>query len=283
MKILVNGLLEENSGKTWITISLYNVLKNKGFRVGLYKPISGHSGWKQFNTILESVRRKILVCEDVLKYLNHTKIEYPIELINPVDFLLTPTDINIFRRISDYMMSLENQYKQGILARISNFEENSTVHYRIIDNYDKAVSSLKPWLDKLLETLNPTDISLKQLFSILLSDYLDEILNRDLEVLDKENDLILIESFNNASVPYRKIIPYIDKMLSVTPGYVIEPTINKAKKLLGEDLEKYFTSETLLSDAGIQSMMSIPPYEDINKLSRYILQNWVKYRKMVLD
>lgn len=283
MKILVNGLLENDSGKTWTVLTLHNVLRSKGFRVGLYKPISGHSGWRQFNTILKSIERGILVCEDVLKYLEYTKTEYPIELINPIDFLLMPTDFNIFRNISEYLMSLEDQYRQGVLVRISDFEEESTNHYRIIDNYDKVVTSLKPWLDKLIKIFDPVDIDLKQLFNILSTEYVDKTLDNNLKILDKENDIVLIESFNNASIPYKKIIPYIDKILTVTPGYVIEPTISKAKKLLNEKMEKYLSSDSLLDEAGIENIMYIPPYESVNKLSQYILQNWNRYKKMAFN
>ena len=282
MKILVNGLLENNSGKTWTILALHNALRSKGFRVGLYKPISGHSGWRQFNTVLKSIEKRILVCEDVLKYLEYTKAEYPIELINPIDFLLIPTDFNIFRSISEYLMSLENQYRQGVLVRISGFK-GATNHYRVIDNCDRVATSLKPWLDKLIKIFNPIDIDLKQLFNILSTEYVDKILDNSLKMLDKENDMVLIESFNNASIPYKKIIHYIDKILTVTPGYIIEPIISKAKKLLNEKLEKYLTSETLLSETGIQGITLIPPYENINKLSQHILQNWSNYKKTILN
>jgi len=281
-KILVNGLLEEDSGKTWITISLYNVLREKGFKVGLYKPISGHDGWRQFNTVLESINRGILVCEDVLKYIRHTDINYPIELINPIDFLLMPTDFTSYRNISEYMISLENQYKQGVFVRISNYEEGFTNHYRIKENYNIIARTLRPWLERLVNIFDPIDISIKQLFSILSTSYLDKILNRNLEELDRENDVILIESFNNVSIPYKEITDYIDRILTITPGYIIRPNANKAKRILRKKLENYLSSEKLISSVDIEYITHIPPERSIDDLSRYLSLNWGRYKKAIL-
>ena len=281
LKILVNGLLEEDSGKTWTIISLYNALEERGFKVGIYKPISGHNGWRQFDTIIESINRKLLICEDALKYLKHTDIKYPVELINPIDFLLIPTDLNAYGNISEYIASLENQYRQGVMLRISSFKEGFTNHYMIKENYNKVVPSLKPWLEKLVRLLDPIEIDIKQLFDILSTNYVDKILNNDLEELDKDNDIVLIESFNNISVPYRKIIKHIDRILTVTPGYIIKLNLDKAIELLNERFEEYLNSEKLLSDAGIESLIRIPPNTSIPSLSSYLSSNWNSYKEII--
>jgi len=281
INVLVNGLLERDSGKTWFTIALYNALRSRGYKVGIYKPISGHDGWRQFNTILESIKRSLLVGEDVLNYLNYTDLKYNIILINPIDFLLIPSDYKSYKSTSEYITSLEDQYKQTILVRISNYEEGFTNYYRIPENYNRVMYSLRMWIDKLYGIFNPIDIDIRQLFNILSTKYIDKILDRSLEILSDENDYVLIEAFNNISTPYKNILRNIDVILTVTPGYIIKPRFKKAMELLKKDLGRYMTTEYLLAEAGVDRLINVPPSKNITELSNYIKNNWSKYQSLI--
>ncbi len=67
MRILVNGLLPHDSGKTTMASSLIRVFRNLGYDVGFCKPISGINGWYQFKCIEESLKLGFLVGEDLIK------------------------------------------------------------------------------------------------------------------------------------------------------------------------------------------------------------------------
>lgn len=281
VNVLVNGLLEMDSGKTWVTIGFYNALRRLGYSVGVYKPISGHNGWRQFNTVLESIKSRTLLCEDVIKYFKYTDIKYSPHLINPVDFLLVPADINNFEDIYEYMSSLEDQYRQAILVRVSNYLGNRVDYYLIRENYRGIMPQIKPWIDKLIESLNPDEVDKKQLFDIVASDYLDKVLNRSLEKLSEENDYVFIESFNNASTPYKKAVDDVDILLTVTPGYIIRPRTDEALTLLKNSLEKYMVSSDLLNRSGIELIAELPPAKDPSQLSQYLTGNWSKYKELI--
>lgn len=56
MRILVNGLLPQNSGKTTFALSVVKVLKEIGMDVGVSKLVSGINGWYQYECIEKSLK-----------------------------------------------------------------------------------------------------------------------------------------------------------------------------------------------------------------------------------
>jgi len=282
IKILINGLLQYDSGKTWFIIGLSKALSRIGYKLGVYKPLSGHNGWIQFHTILESIKRKILICEDVLKYIHYIDREIDIKLTNPIDFLLVPIDI---KRYKDdpfkYINLLDNQYLQTVLIRISDYRENFSNYYRVDENFERSVESLKPWIRKLYEIFDPVNVDIKQLINILTLRYVDEILKYNLKKLDERNDIVLIESYNNASVPYKDIIKDIDLMISVTYGYIIKPYFKKAREFLINKLDEYLTTDHLIKDSGVEDMLRINVDSDPIKLSNHILEEIKEFNRIL--
>ena len=47
-KVLIAGMIPHDSGKTTIGLKLIEILKEKGVRTGISKPISGFNGWYQY-------------------------------------------------------------------------------------------------------------------------------------------------------------------------------------------------------------------------------------------
>lgn len=272
-KILVNGLLTYDSGKTWFVIGLAKALLNKGYEVCVYKPIAGHNGWLQFNTIRESLRKKILMGEDVINFFKYNVVKDNISLINPVDFLLVPPDINKFSDINQYLNTLEDQYKESLLIRISDYKVDSTRYFKIVDNIKYIMSSLRRWIDKLTDVFRPINISLREFLKIFLSRDIDRILNYNLDVMNKKYDYVIIESFNNVSIPYKDLINYVDKIISITHGYSILPDSIKALEELKNNFSRYLTTDQLINEIGYNSVRELPAAVNPRDLSKYIMKN----------
>lgn len=237
--ILVNGLLTYDSGKTWFTIALAELLRRKGNTVAIYKPIAGHSAWYQFPTVIESLKHGILIGEDVLKYKKLLGLNIDLELVNPIDLLLAPPNPKAYKNIIKYINALEDQFHQVILFRISDYRNKATSHYIIRDNIDKIVPGLSYWIDKLIDKLNPKEILLTDLMRIMFSKKSLEILNRNLNILLENHDIVIVESFNDAAVPYIDVLDDVDVVFTVTPGYVFLLDREEFKSVVKEYYLKY--------------------------------------------
>jgi len=218
--VLVNGLIPHDAGKTWFTISLAKSLMNRGFNVSIYKPVAGHSAWYQFQTVLNSLKYGILIGEDVIKYKEILGLNLDFELINPLDMLLAPPDPKIYNNAAEYIEALEDQFKQIVLFRISNYKDKINNHYVVIDNVDNVVFGLKKWINELARKLKAKSIDLSELIKLMYSRKTLEVLDSNLNLMLNKHDVIIVESFNDAAIPYYNLLEKIDVVFTVAPGYV---------------------------------------------------------------
>ncbi len=252
--VLVNGLLPYDSGKTWFSIALARGLMFKGFKVSMYKPIAAHSAWYQFLTVINSLKHGILVGEDIIKYISILGLNFSLELINPVDFMTAPLNPKLFSTSKKYLASLEEFFEQIVLARVSTINEN-TKHYLIAANAEKTVNSLKPWIKKLCNKLKPETLSINKLLKIVYSRNVLETLDYNLEKLSEKSDIIIVESFSNASIPYYRFLEKVNMVLTVTPGYVFSLNVKEFKKAV----QKLYRT---LGDIGLRTDLII---DTVNK------------------
>ncbi|HIQ03244.1 MAG TPA: hypothetical protein EYH40_02350 [Desulfurococcales archaeon] len=273
--ILVNGLLPYESGKTWTVLGLAKTLQYyRRFKVALYKPIAGHSAWYQFKTILNSLKYNVLVGEDVVKYREVLGLNYSLELINPVDFLLAPLNPKRFTNIIEYISALDNQFNQIVMIRRSDYESCLTEYFIVRENIDRIVQELKYWINKLAEKFNPESISVKDIISIAYSEKTMKILDYCLKVLCESSDIVIVESFNDAAVPYYNILEKINSVFTVTPGYIFKLNTNNFKKVVKKQYLVYgdvgLRMSNIISKVNIEHITPLPPVETVNELSSYL-------------
>lgn len=283
--VLVNGLLPYDSGKTWFSIALAKGLISRGFNVSMYKPIAAHSAWYQFSTVIDSLKHGILVGEDVIKYISILGLNYSLETINPIDFMTSPPNPRLFPNSRSYIASLEEFFRQIVLARISSINKG-TKHYLVKINAEKTVNSLKPWIRRLCSKLNPEALDISKLLKIVYSENVLETLNYNLEKLAEKSDIIIIESFSNASIPYYGFLEKVNIVLTVTPGYVFSLDVEEFKKAI-QKLYKTFGDLGLRMDLIIDTVgknfeTPIPPTLSPEKLNvkdvvLEIIKNYIKH------
>ncbi len=224
MIILVIGLLRYDAGKTTWVMELIELLKEYGVKVIPFKPVGGHNAWYQYNTIKYSIELGTLVGEDAYKLAKVSGLTNMIEILSPVDVLLAPPDPSLYendyRRYIDDSSLLE---KQAILARITlpYGEVYTTTHYVIEDNYVKTIKSLRTDLEILKNKIKNVTRTTSQIFLKLLeSSTIIAGLSLIQERLEKESDVLIIESFNNVALPIPSAIK-ADYVFVVAPGKIL--------------------------------------------------------------
>ncbi len=205
MRILVTGVLRYESGKTSFALELLSAFRDIGVDAYPYKPIGGHSGWYQYDTIINSIRLGKLVGEDAYHYAEAVGCLDCIEAISPLDLLLIPHDIRFYSgRIRTYIDVIDDTFRQIVLVRLSNLVDNkfSSTHYLVKDNYRYVLDSMKNVLKDLIRSVGEVvEIGSDELVKLILNPELYRLLDRILEYHESRHDLVLIESFNDVALP----------------------------------------------------------------------------------
>jgi len=273
--VLVNGLLTYDSGKTYVATALVKALIERGFKVSAFKPLAGHSAWYQFNTVLYSLRCGTLIGEDVLKYKELLSLGPEVELVNPVDLLLAPLDPNCFENIEDYLHALTNQLEQLIMARVSDCRNEAARYYVIEDNASRVVLGLRPWVEKLVERFKPEPITARCFFAdILASHSMVELLDCAFDTLRSRADVLVVESFNDAAVPYMNLLSDVDVVLTVTPGYLFKLDPEDFKRIVKSSYSKLgergLALGSIFDEIDVKSRFSLPVVSSANELTTFI-------------
>jgi len=286
VNVLVSGLLIYDSGKTWLGVSLVKRLLSQGINVGVYKPVAGHNAWSQYLTVVESFRKGVLVGEDVIRYASILG-DVNLSLINPIDMLLAPPDLLYYidSDVYRYLDDLENQFKQIVLARITLCSKELTEHFIFRNNLANVSPLLKNEIERLSTRLNAIDSNIDYFLQKLRSRDIEDELLICLEKIGMKSDVVVIESFNNAIAPFRKILDNVDMIFIVAPTIVaVYRDIKDVLKIVDESIDRYgekgFETTYLLSKLKpnatyyIKPRLNIDEYdESIDRLAKMISSN----------
>ena len=66
MQILVSGFMPQNSGKTTLAKALAYTLRTAGYDIGVFKPVSGHNWYSQYDASIKNFMDRKLYCEDIM-------------------------------------------------------------------------------------------------------------------------------------------------------------------------------------------------------------------------
>jgi len=215
MLILISGLLPYDAGKTSVTLALAKSLKKRGIEPVVLKPVSAHNAWYQHHTLTHSKRLGILIGEDVYRYFQEGLIR-DIDTQNPVDILTAPPDIFNFSSLTHYFWSLETVISQAVLVRLSLPYRR---YFLLEKNLDLIHPKIKDEIMGFLEQVNEyTAVNRewieKKLAGKEMGNYLFSLVDR----LKRENNLLLVESFNDALFPVISISRLVDLIIIVAPG-----------------------------------------------------------------
>jgi len=271
LTILVSGVLEYDSGKTWLSISLGLLARRKGLKTTLYKPVAGHNVWNRFSSVIESRKRQVLLGNDVLLYEKYLGSLDPLELVNPIDLLTVYPDPLMLRGHSEYMLAVSSLERSLVLARITSCRNNGIVsnHYVFSENLATAPASVRKELVELAKVLRAAPAQPKEILGFLSSEKASSLLEDCRGLLSRDKDVVIIESFSDSLLPYVGVENSVDLLFVVAPGKALVFTgekLRQAIELLGD---VNIRTGSFLSVARYSSYMvlDIPPAESPIKLA----------------
>ncbi len=270
VKILITGLLPYDSGKTTIALMLGEELKNRGFRIGYFKPIGGHSGWYQYDTVIHSLELGVLVGHDAYIMAERLGLLDIVDAISPLDILTMPLDpFSPGFRSTTYVSRMSNPIGSAVIARITNvwrmndrhLLERASTYVFCRDTYERINTYLKKTVDGLLDAFRekPNTIVVEAntdyLEKILGSRKIYESIDSIMSLISRMFDLVLVESYNDSAAPTpgsldSKIV------LVVAPSKVAVYDGERYKKSVL--LTAYTSSPTLLTTIKILDILGTP-------------------------
>ena len=282
MIILVTGLLPFDSGKTWLSVAITREAKRKGLKAKIFKPIAGHNAWGQFKTVIESIKRRYLICEDALIYQTYLG-ENDLTKINPVDLLLAPPSIEHCKSLNNFMALLTDTLKQVVCARLTR-HNGKTIHYLVHDHIEVTAEPLKSWLKKLAIRLDPHPIStsINDVIALLEGNDVDQELYEHLKGYSEEHDIVIVESFNNAAIPFTSMLNFdIDEVLVALPLHVLvldsKIFMHNAKQRLMNMGFKGLETDKVIENLNFKAIFNLKPAPsisdfDVSEITKYIIR-----------
>lgn len=210
MRLLINGGLPHDSGKTRFGLTLISLLKEVGIDLFPLKPVAGHNAWYSYSTLTRSLELGILAGNDALSY--HDSTGERIEEINPFAVLLFPVDPERIERNFPYYLSLMDR-GYPVMLRVT--DEKRSVYLQGPSNL--IPQSMEDVLERLSSQFNPVTVEEQEVWGFL--ENAGKIVYESVvRILARRKD-VLIESYNNASCP-TYYPPGIDYVITVVPGRV---------------------------------------------------------------
>ncbi|BCU67681.1 hypothetical protein HS7_11180 [Sulfolobales archaeon HS-7] len=205
MRVLITGLLPQDSGKTTMGINLIRAFKEVGIRMFPYKPVAGFNGWYSYEYLIRGVNMGIIAGGDAFKYYDETGED--IRKINPFTLLTLPLDLEKadFRNVF-----FEN--KEGIVHALLRAESCTNAEgYYLAKEYQFSSEGLISIINGFLARRGFNLISENQIITMI-----DDSVNST-NNCTPQDDNIIIESYNDAAAPNWESLK-VDFTLAVSPG-----------------------------------------------------------------
>ncbi len=218
--ILVAGLLEHDSGKTWSTVALVKAMRKLGLRVYPFKPVAGLNIWYSYRAFRESIERGLLVSNDLLFYKYSLGLgDDVLALVNPYVLMLSFPDPERVGGVAKYLASVASVERSLVLARETvcgggSFESR---HYVFIDSLRWLPSTVRRAVEELAEKLKAQAVSDVEKFMHGVGGDSFECLRQLVESVGGV-DVVVMESFNNAVQPFEGAALKADLFVVVAPG-----------------------------------------------------------------
>jgi predicted P-loop ATPase/GTPase len=207
MKILIAGILAFESGKTTLALGLAREFKSRGFSVGYLKPVAGHNGWFQQDTVEYTRATGVLVGHDAYVIASELGLTSEIPILNPLDILTLPLDPFLedftLRRYLDYMTS---SLRTAVLARFSKIGESGLVNnYFVVGENVSRLSTVSLAIYNTVRSAiggkgSYSEISTRELEDLMNNPETYEEIDRTTSLLQKR-EILLVEGYNDVSAP----------------------------------------------------------------------------------
>lgn len=222
MNILLIGKNEMYSGKTTFGRILIKLMQHKNLNLIPFKPHSGSNYWFHYNFLNERFENKKIHSKDLHLLLKDSKYYEKIDplILNPVHRVFGPTG----------KITNEFYIDQFFLVRFTKIENDEVISKYYINKNHKGIKGLVENINLKLnyeniqkfDTLEDIECAYRDNFNPSVVSCLRYLIENK-----HADEGILIESFNDAAYPFKKIEKYVDRLMLVSPGKIY--LLNKEK------------------------------------------------------
>ena len=230
LKVLVIGLLEENSGKTTIASSLTSYLNGEGFDSTAFKPIGATEIWTNPFVLKESKKRKMVVTSDSLLLHRASSEKEPISIINPFGGLLIPIILEKFATLNSFKAYQSSVSSRLALSRLTLCRENvKNLHLVNENSLRKTTKNMEYEIYEIITYVeNPVKVDENYLVELLSGGATSEM-DACLNYLEKRHEIVVIESNSDVASPTRRCLES-DAVILTSPGLAMVIDGNRFKK-----------------------------------------------------
>jgi predicted P-loop ATPase/GTPase len=207
--IFVFGYQNEASGKTTISVSMARALANEGTKMGVFKPVSAHNFWYQYDHTLRNSEAKTLFCEDIYKLAKAAKLSLPYQILNPVDRLISQPDIERY--------AAPSPIERILLERITSYEGGIKDLYLINERAKDGLLFQNEVLETICEGKETKRCQNFEEWDAIERNALSSAIGTCYNHLCTENEIVLVESYND-EIPF--LLPDIAHAIMVAPGKI---------------------------------------------------------------
>jgi len=223
--VFVFGLLPESPGKTVISSALARGMINRGIRTCVFKPRSGHSFWYQYDAFLKCKKEGTLFCEDIIELRKACKCSLPLEILNPVDALMSPLNVKEFIKrnaISQLYLFEPDVFLHMVAERYTICKDGikhllcinmKALKSRLAMTDSEYIRNLKKLADKILYLNSPDE------WNNIFKAYGPEAIRSCYQKVSEKADYVVVEGFNDAVCPEKSL--RFDLVIGVAPGVTI--------------------------------------------------------------
>ncbi|OYT38075.1 MAG: ATPase [Desulfurococcales archaeon ex4484_58] len=252
MRILVVGLLPYDSGKTEFVLALGEKLKEQGYRPGYFKPVAGHDGWYQYDTLLYSRDEKLLIGHDAYLVSERFGLTDILYLVSPLDLLTLPVDpVKPGMTIRSYIEHMSLVGKRAVLLRYTRVFNDKSNYKHLYFICNDTLAKLNNELRSVYEDLVMNFKNSNSLFIETNTNSIEKMLSSPAiyGVIDsyieffREYEPVIIEGYNDVAAPTIGSLN-VDYVFLIGPG-----------KAIVYSGERYRTAVELLSYRGYPWMI----------------------------
>lgn len=234
-KLLIFGLLSQDSGKTTIASALCRGLHELGVEVRPFKPRAGHNLWYQYDVYERCRREGRLYCEDIIKLREASRCHLPHELLNPVDALLSPIMARGFLeegRGRELYLLEEDTYTHLVAERYTTW--NGELRHRILINRHPPSHRLlidEDYLNRLrAEAVEVVEIESLEEWMEQHRRLASRAVSTCMRAVSRECEALIIEGYNDAASPTPEA--EYDVVIGVSPGLAVFYDTSEYSKIL---------------------------------------------------
>ncbi|MHA2362483.1 MAG: hypothetical protein ACXAC7_00900 [Candidatus Hodarchaeales archaeon] len=269
MKILVTGIQEKNSGKTFFTTQLAKLLMNydKMIDFCVYKPISGSNFFYQASNTQFALKYGTIISKDIRSiYKQLFPADYfdtlKLELYNPIHTLFIPHNTKkYFENRLKANITIDTVDQPGIIRYTISNNSKTFENRLLVNDQIKIPKILKPIIDnaqkiEFFETIKKLQEIDEQWTQLAIESTWKSLISK----------IIIVESFNDY-LPPPFVTKQIDLVVLIGPGIVAKIDKERFKQALTL-IHTTPSMDKIVELTGTEEILEIPFHqkrEDLNK------------------